>query len=311
MTDTQSKTRQWWAMVSPSPTLEASGYLTTPHHAGRVLSGTEQVGAVKLTTVDRQLVEYIRTLQLGWLQFVSWPIVVEGDWTNDDWVTTERDASKELHKLCCLLSLLWNEAWQVRVGPQRSDGIPPQALDDSAIPAIWHLGDVAQRGMRDEVGLPDWIHTGWWHSYFDEKVTKKSAALSLWREGKLLQPEHPSFALVAFAASLEQTGRLFIKSGDLPKTLTQSGRRFWATVDTVASPADAKLLRNANVYDLRSAAAHGERMPGLETLYGPVVVPPFLVNGVPDSVGEFVHQTVRILGDVSRSALLRVFGGSP
>ncbi len=187
-------------MVSPSPTLEASGYLTTPHHAGRVLSGTEQVGAVKLTTVDRQLVEYIRTLQLGWLQFVSWPIVVEGDWTNDDWVTTERDASKELHKLCCLLSLLWNEAWQVRVGPQRSDGIPPQALDDSAIPAIWHLGDVAQRGMRDEVELPDWLHTGWLHSYFDEKVTKKSAALSLWREGKLLQPEHPSFALVAFGS---------------------------------------------------------------------------------------------------------------
>lgn len=107
-------------MVSPSPTLEASGYLTTPHHAGRVLSGTEQVGAVKLTTVDRQLVEYIRTLQLGWLQFVSWPIVVEGDWTNDDWVTTERDASKELHKL-----LLPVESPMERslAGPRRSTTI--------------------------------------------------------------------------------------------------------------------------------------------------------------------------------------------
>jgi hypothetical protein len=47
-------------MVSPSPTLEASGYLTTPDHAGRVLIGTEQVGAVKLTTVDRQLVSPVR-----------------------------------------------------------------------------------------------------------------------------------------------------------------------------------------------------------------------------------------------------------
>jgi len=120
-----------------------------------------------------------------------------------------------------------------------------------------------------------------------------------------------NIAKITAKARANNIGTLFIKSGDLPKTLTQSGRRFWATVDTVASPADATLLRNANVYDLRSAAAHGERMPGLETLYGPVVVPPFLVNGEPDSVGEFVHQTVRILGDVSRSALLRVFGGSP
>jgi hypothetical protein len=295
-------------MISPALTLEASGYLTTPHDAGRVLRGAEQMGPLTLTPASRQLVEYIRTLQLGWMQFVSWPIVVEGQWIDHDWLETERSASKELHKLCCLLSLLWNEAWQVRVAPQRSDGIPVHMLDDSSAPAIWHPNDVPQRGLRGEVETPIWIHTAWWHAYFDEKVTKKSASLSLWREGKLLQPEHPSFALVAFTASLEQAGRLFIKSGALPKSLTQSDRRFWATVDLVASQADATLLRKAKVYDRRSAAAHGERMPGLETLYGPVLVPPFLSKGAADPVGEFVHQTVRILGDVARSALLRVFG---
>jgi hypothetical protein len=50
-------------------------------------------------------------------------------------------------------------------------------------------------------------------------------------------------------------------------------------------------------------------MPGLEMLYGPVLVPPFLSKGAADPVGEFVHQTVRVLGDVGRNALLRVFGG--
>lgn len=298
-------------MISPALTLEASGYLTTPHHAGRVLHGPEQVGDLTLSPATRQLIEYIRTLQLGWMQFVSWPILVEGQWTDVDWLAVEGNASKALHKLSCLISLLWNEAWQVRVAPQRTDGIPVHMLDDTSGPAIWHANDVPQRGMRDEVDLPDWMHTAWWHSYFDEKVTKRTASLSLWREGKLLQPEHPSFALVAFTASLEQVGRLFIRSGELPKTLTQSGRRFWATVDLIASPADAALLRKAKVYDLRSAAAHGERMPGLETLYGPVLVPPFLSKGAADPVSEFVHQTVRILGDVARSALLRVFGGTP
>lgn len=114
---------------------------------------------------------------------------------------------------------------------------------------------------------------------------------------------------MAFTASLEQTGRLFIKTGELPSSLTQSSRRFWVTVDLVASPADAALLRKAKVYDLRSAAAHGERMPGLETLCGPVLVAPFLSQGAADPVSEFVHQTVRILADVSRTALHRVFGG--
>jgi len=308
---TQSTARQWWAIISPALTLEASGYLTTPHDAGRVLSSPDQIGSLSLTPASRQLVEFIRTLQLGWMQFVSWPITVEGHWTDDPWAETEREASKELHKLCCLLSLLWNESWQVRVAPQRSDGMPVRLLDDASAPEIWHRNDVPQRGLRAEVEVPGWIHTAWWHSYFDEKVTKKSVALSLWREGKLLQPEHPSFALVAFTASLEQAGRLFIKSGYLPKTLTQSARRFWATVDLVASPTDAALLRKAKVYDRRSAAAHGERMPGLESLFGPVLVPPFLSHGAADPVSEFVHQTVRVLADVARSALMRVFGGAP
>jgi len=93
-------------MISPALTLEASGYLTTPHHAGRVLIGPEKLGGLTLTPADRQLVEYIRTLQLGWMQSVSWPIFVGGHRADDEWVTSERVASKELHKLCCLLSLL-------------------------------------------------------------------------------------------------------------------------------------------------------------------------------------------------------------
>lgn len=297
-------------MISPALTLEASGYLTTPHDASRVLTGPHLIGngTLRLTPADRQLVEYIRTLQLGWMQSVSWPVVVQGNWTGNDWIATERDASRLLHKLCCLLSLLWNESWQVRVGPQRSDAMAPRLLDDSSAPEIWDRDDVQQRGLRTEVELPEWIYVAWWHSYFDE-ATQQSATLSLWREGKLLQPEHPTFALVAFTASLEQTARLFKQTGDLAASPGTASGRFWATVDLVADASDASLLRKANVYDLRSAAAHGERMPGLETLYGPVLVPPFLSRGGVDPPSEFVHQTVRILADVARRALLQIFGG--
>lgn len=308
----ESRPNEWWAMISPALTLEASGYLTTPHDAGRVLSGRHSIGngALVLTAADRQLVEYIRTLQLGWMQSVSWPIVAEGQWTGSDWPASERDASKVLHKLCCLLSLLWNESWQVRVGPQRSDGMKPRLLDDSSPPEVWHRNDVPQRGLRNEVGLPEWFNQAWGHSYFDETPTTRSAALTLWREGKLLQPEHPTFALVAFTAALEQAARLLVQSGDLAASPATASGRFWATVDLVAEGSDAGLLRSAKVYELRSAAAHGERMPGLEQFYGPVLVPPFLSQGGVDQPSEFVHQAVRILADVARSALLRVFAGA-
>jgi len=105
------------AMIGPVPSLEPSGYLTTPHNAARVLAKPSQLGDLRLLPGERQLVEYVRTLYAGgWQQSVFWPIHVEGTTASDSWPVVQREAARVVHTLVCLLSLAWNEALQVRVG---------------------------------------------------------------------------------------------------------------------------------------------------------------------------------------------------
>jgi hypothetical protein len=122
--------------------------------------------------------------------------------------------------------------------------------------------------------------------------------LSLWHEGIGLQAEHPSLSLVAYSASIEQVGRLVQQSigrADRP------GKTFWSAVALVTDKEELALLRERGIYRLRSEAAHGERLHGLETEYGNAL----LLHIEPDDpVKQFVFDTVRRVNRVA-STLLR------
>jgi hypothetical protein len=80
--------------------------------------------------------DYVRVLDRGWMQSIAWPIVVEGPMSDANWPARERGASLTLHRLCCLLSLAWNESWQVRESPRDVDFSP----NETRRPRVTPLG---------------------------------------------------------------------------------------------------------------------------------------------------------------------------
>jgi hypothetical protein len=214
-----------------------------------VLSPAIDLGEIHLRAGERQLVDYVRVLDRGWMQSIAWPIVVEGPMSDANWPATERGASLTLHRLCCLLSLAWNEPWQVRESPRDVQHAGQALPDDASAPPNWGHGllDEPQHGLRDEEPLPGWVQP--MSSYLDQSpgAHKVSAALSLWHQGILLTPEHPSFALVAFVASIEQASRVMPELSHLPSD-TKDGNRFWHAVALVAAPDQLSELRKMDVY---------------------------------------------------------------
>ena len=290
-------------MIGPVPSLEPSGYLTTPHNAARVLAQSCQLGALRLVPGERQLVEYIRTLYAGgWQQSVFWPIHVVGTTESDSWPVVQREAARAVHTLVCLVSLAWNEAWQVRVAPQNLPSSKPYVPDDSSPPPNWPPGDKPQVGMRDEQDIPTWLREAWGRLETEHGSKPTAAALSLWHQGILLKAEHPSLALVAFVASVEQVGRVLSKLQG--SNVKKPEALFWTTAGLVATPDDLALLRKWKVYSQRSATAHGRKVHGLEAEFGAIPLP--LPKDSPDPVSEFVYKTVPQLGRTARDLLLRI-----
>lgn len=239
-------------------------------------------------------------LDLGWKESVFWPIIVEGRSQEDEWAKADREAAGALHRLASLVSLAWNEPFQVRVGPQLASTLPPRLPDDWMAPRDSFLGANPQIGMRDEQPLPGWLQEAWRYLDNDDRAGDAAAALSLWHEGLLLQPEHPSFALVAFVASVEQVDKV------LQPATSGSAARFWKALGQVTPASDLAALRKPDVYKLRSSTAHGSRVHGLETIFGAVVPPPPLSTISPDPLSHFVHRTVPQMAKAARALLIRM-----
>lgn len=90
---------KWWAILAPMPTLEPTGIITTSHDAARVLDRPYRVGALSLRPGERQMVEYVRHLDLGWTEIVSWPVIVEGACEGDHWTAVTYTVTPLLHRL--------------------------------------------------------------------------------------------------------------------------------------------------------------------------------------------------------------------
>lgn len=237
-------------------------------------------------------------LDIGWRDSVFWPIIVEGRSTQIDWPEVDREAARALHRLASLVSLGWAEPLQVRIGPQVSTSLPPKFPDDWMAPNDSGFGFNPQVGLRDEQPLPGWLEGAWSILKTNDPKGDIAAALSLWHEGVLLQPEHPSFALVAFVASVEQMGKLLepMKRGH--------AARFWNALLRAVSQSEFAALKTIDVYGLRSEIAHGSRVHGLETIYGAVVPPPGWATVSPDPISTFVHRTVPRMAKAARALLL-------
>lgn len=279
----------WWALIGPVPTPNPAGLIAIPHDRTACLDRDYSVGPVTLEPGGRLLTEYLRSEphQLeGVTWFETWPIIVKGSWPDAPLrahagSTTRLEGHEAnlkivaswLHRVACLVSFANGECWQVRTSPVEANALPAKVPDDWPPPPMAAMGS----GPPDAVprSLPDWIGRAWEALGQDDAI---AGALSLWHQGVLLTPITPSFAFVAFCASVERIAdakplRQQIKPiaeacpecGNVP----QATARFWATVGLVRDAEQVHTLKSeADPYRKRSGTAHGRALHGIETEYG-------------------------------------------
>ncbi len=301
----------WWALLGPPPHLEPGGRGAGAGRRGRALAGPAVVGPLRVRPGGSRLVEHVRDEPFDLaavIEFETYPVVVEGSWLDarhdaprpDQAGAAERGAARQLHRLGCLLSLAWDEAWRARTAPRDAGReqphvppswpAPPQELPRrpagaGAAPSPAPRPEVARRSRGTPVApgarhveVPPWADASWAALAADPVV---DIGLSFWHQGLLLLPEFPSFALVAFTASVEALSgcRAFrsalrgVHAEPCPVcgNRAKAARRFWATVALVADEEELRRLQwVVDVYDSRSDVAHGARMFGFETAWGPL-----------------------------------------
>lgn len=296
-------TERWWALLGPALFLEPSGYLTTPHDRFRVLDRTYELGELRLEPGNRQLVDYFHLISQGWTKLESWPVIVLGP-ADGDWPSAARGAARAVHRVSCLLSVIWAEPWQVRLAAQRVSYARPEVPEPSLVPSARYLTDLDNPGPndRDPQPLPEWLRAAW--GRFDDESfrSKVDPALSLWHEGILLQAEHPSMAMVAYIAVVEQLAEPVLDPIDGRRLFSQS---FWKAIELVASPEDIASLRQADAYGKRSATTHGGALHGIELEFGHMLLQPI---GAGDATYDFMFDTLQRMKLVARTLVLHHLG---
>lgn len=295
---TVANDERWWALVGPALLLEPSGYLTTPHDSFRALDSVYNLGELRLEPGDRVLVDYVHMVAKGWSKPVSWPIIVSGA-VKADWPSVARKAARDLHRLCCLLSLAWAEPWQVRLAPQLTSYFPPEVPEPVLVPnADWLVDlDSSEEHPRDPQPLPEWVTTVWTRFHQRLMPSVVDSALSLWHEGILLQAEHPSMAMVAYVAAVENVAEPVLDSAGH----RSSRKTFWDAISKVASGDDFDALKRADPYGKRSATSHGGALHGIELEFGHMLLQPI---GPGDPTYDFMFDVLRRMAGVSRAAIL-------
>jgi hypothetical protein len=289
---------RWWALIGPALFLEPSGFISTPHDSWRALDRSYELGELRLDPGDRKLEDYIHLIAKGWSRKLSWPIIVSGD-AAGVWPSVARSAARSVHRLCCLWSLAWAEPWQVRLAPQLVSYYPPEVPEPVLVPnADWLTNlDNDPENHKDPQPLPAWLPGAWDRLNDDAFGSRVDPAVSLWHEGILLQSEHPSMAMVAYIAVVEQLAEPVLDS-DGRRSSRQS---FWKAVEAVASPEDILALRQADAYGKRSATAHGGALHGIELEFGHMLLQPI---GPGDPTYDFMFDSLQRMKLASRAVLL-------
>lgn len=252
-----------WAAIIGSPT----EYV----HSGLALAGPAMIGGIALRDGGRALpaMHPSNPPMIGFeLRGFSWPMIAEGQASGFDREHAMTNATRDLHAVCKVVSLVGGYPLTLRHAPQ---ALPPGLL---AIPEQdvrqpeWGPPLDSARWIRTPLAIPDWAEMAW---ELNRVSAGFSSALGAWYEGQLLQPAHPSMALIAFIATVEAIGNEMYPVTRCAKCglITESGKRFRKTLRLVLSRKEMEtLLPTLRLYDLRSRTAHRGELHGLETTFG-------------------------------------------
>lgn len=232
----------------------------------------------------------------------TWPLIVEGASSGYSWDAASPPASRDLHRLCALLSIVWEQCWVLREGPQPST-LGEIHIPEKVPPDAWFGPIDDNRPPPHPLRVPDWLDSAWTLLDGDSDLAH---AVAGHYEGLQLLRDHPSFALIAFVGSIESIGAKLFGLRRCAQCQADTGyaRRFRKALRLVRSRRDAENLFAA--YDRRSKTAHAGHLHGAEPLFG---VPDFSRALSADPMQHFAWGLARRMGNVSRDLLVRALTG--
>ena len=221
-------------------------------------------------------------------------MIVEGTASGYDWWAASEAATRDLNRLCALMTVSLGRAWTVRQSPGMVEGDEAEIVIPEHGPFERHYGttDLA----RSDVAVPNWLDQAW-DVVVDDQLG--SDALSAHYEGMLIKDAHPSIALLAFVSAIEAVGqkRLPTDRCKCCKQVTENAERFRRASMLVVSEEEATALKRM-AYGSRSTTVHASKVHGREA-----------IRGSP-SLGNFVGlATVRQLERASRQLVQRLLRG--
>jgi hypothetical protein len=297
MTD-QHPTFRWVALVGPAPSEQESGM---------GLTGPATVGPLELRPGGVCHTEHVRS-SIGppsfssRVVFQSWPVIVEGMASGYNWYPAQEAATRDLNRLCALLTVAFGRTWTVRQGPAMVEEGEAQIVIPEYGRFEEHHGDSDL--AHDDVSVPSWLSSAW-----DVAVGEQLAsdALGAYYEGMLLRDAHPSIALLAFVAAIEAVGqkRLPAERCECCNAVTNSGERFRQALILVVSEDEATTLKRM-AYGPWSRTVHAAKLHGREAVRGAVSTGSLF--GIEPSY-RFEMATVRQLEWASRQLVQRLLKG--
>lgn len=318
MNSSSSYVLDWVAVLGPVPRPTPSGVITTPHDKTRVLDRPYEFSGLRIRSHGETLIEYLRAEPnslAGVSIFSSRPILVEGSDTGDHQIGTRRQATSRIIPLVQLLSLLWNEPWQIRSAPWHrsyvSDPIGPSWSPPSEFKGMLRPIELPPTS----VGLPDWMPDALVRVNRDHLF---QGAAGAWHQGILMEAEHPTFSLVAYTAAVDaisQTRWAQTTYGVKPEM--GSRKRVIRSLEYVCTADQFEFLADMiDIYGERSRVAHGGNLIGLESIYGAVLdlgpQPGLLFtmeteNIESDTIRAFTLRVVPLMRSMSRKLVIEAF----
>jgi hypothetical protein len=221
----------WRAALGPHRSIESRPF---------VLSRSVQIGSITLYPA-------VTTLwNAHWI-----PILAEGATSGFGWEAASVTASAELRRVAALLSVHSNRAITERYRPT---------------PAAEEIPFSQGRPNENLLSIdpPGWLDRAW---QLTAARSQLNDALLVHHEGALLSREHPSFAFIAFTASIEAIGTMFKPLDEpCPQCRRKEGARraFREGVSRVIED-PGRIAKFMKAYDeRRSPTAHSGRLHGHE-----------------------------------------------
>jgi hypothetical protein len=281
---------QWGAVIGPPPRCGTSF---------TALEAATTVGPLQLVPGANELRETAPTPihdQLAGSYTYSWPMVVNGTADVYDWSQAMDVAYAQLHRLCTLIAVAWDEVWSLRLGPI----VLYPEMGPVTVPETGPLGDWPphvsnEPRQRKDQSLPDWLDAAWCTV---DQQPHVASALNIHYEALQVVRRHPSFALLGFVAAIETIGQGPHQdgTGGKRKNKPTEKRAFRAGLETVLTPDEAKAAVDA--YTDRSKFVHNSHLIGYEARHGISYLDFFA-----EDPARPHYERVSYLRDVSRRAL--------